>query len=100
MSKAITTNARAIQALALETWSALTLAQRAALRRARSHVDVPACRLASDTHGRTVSALVEHGLADEWRWLTPLGALVREQGLEQTAREARRRFSRRRAANP
>lgn len=88
-------DARAIQSLARELWAGLTLAQQAALRRARRQPG--GYSLEASTHARVVESLRSKVLVGEGsRDLEPLGVLVRAEGLGVTAEQARRRYGRRR----
>lgn len=86
-------NARSIEGLALETWHLLTRAQQTALRRATTYIDTGRHRLPYDTHGRCLASLVNHELAGADRWLTLLGQLVRDAGVAETQRQAKRRYA-------
>lgn len=87
-------NTRAIRSLAREIWAGLPLAQQTALRRSRAIEGGFA--LSMPTHIRTVRSLWSKGLALEGgRGLSPLGVLVRAEGLAHDAEQARRRYSRR-----
>ena len=91
---------RAIRALTLDVWRGLTLAQRAALRRAAASYGHS---LVAKSNGRTIAALHRHGfvVADTGpAGLTPMGRLVREVGLEADAAQARKRYSKRKAVRP
>lgn len=85
-------NTRAIQSLAREIWEGLTTAQQTALRRARKvHGGY---MLSMPVNKRTADSLRDKRLADGDD-VTPLGALVRAEGIEATAEQAKRRYCRR-----
>lgn len=87
-------DARAITSLARALWDGLTLAQRAALRRARS-ID-GGYALNSPTPMNTTRALWGRSLVmTGTSGLSPLGLLVRAEGLAVDSEAARRRYSKR-----
>ena len=87
----VSTDIETVRAHARLVWAGLTLAQRSALRRAGA-------RLRWDVHARCRLALERSGLVCarqlELPYLTPLGLLVREQGLAAEAESAKRKYRR------
>ena len=97
----------AMRAQALSVWLRLTMAQRAALRRAIVENGKP--RLHHMTHKRVADCMTSQGreLVERresavtrmpYYPLTPSGALVREVGLAHEAAEAKRSYRKRRAS--
>jgi len=80
------TDAKAIHSLAVQIWRSLTDAQRSAMRRSRAAVIA---------HRRTVDALELRGLVNACAMPTPLGVLVRADGLAADAEDAKRIHRRR-----
>ena len=94
----VTVELAAVRACALRAWQEMTLAQRAALRRAGP---VCGCSLAAKANGRTIAALHRHGLVmveASASPLTALGRLVREVGIEADEAASRLRYSKRKAS--
>lgn len=87
-------DARSIAALARGMWAGLTIAQRAALRRACAIEG--GYRLDSPTPSSTTRALWGRSLVmTGTSGLSPLGLLVRAEGLAADSEAARRRYSKR-----
>lgn len=90
----------AMRAQALAVWNRLTIAQKAALRRARFDGEGVKGRLAWNEHARVVASLVARELVDPIEHsniLTPEAVIIRREGIAFEARQAKRSYRKRRA---
>lgn len=91
----------AMRSQALSAWHGLTMAQKAALRRARFDDEGVKARLAWNEHARVVASLVARELVypiEHSNTLTPEAVIIRREGIAFEARQAKRSYRKRRAS--